>query len=127
MTQTNAASPAENAFDSELVTFLHTIANSFVKWDLIRFFNDNPHAVDPAETIARFSTRDVREVERQLDELVAAGALSVRLVAGIKAYMLTPDAGMRAMIHRFIQTCDDKPTRLQAIRYVLELTAQPRR
>jgi len=124
MTTISTASQTEDHLDPDIVTFLETIADSLVKWDLIRFFNDNPHAIDPAQTIAHFSSRETRDVERQLDALVDAGALNIRLVSGTKAYMLTTDAQMRARIQRFLQACDDKQVRLQAIRYVIRLTTQ---
>ena len=117
----NAPSQPNEGIEPEMVTFLETIADSFIKWDLIRFFNDNPHAVDPAETVARFISRDLQDVETQLDALVDAGVLNIRLVSRVKAYGLTNDATMRDRIARFLQACDDKIFRLKAIRYVIHL------
>ena len=34
--------------DPELLNFLRTRVNSFVKWDLIRFFGENPYPTDTA-------------------------------------------------------------------------------
>jgi len=44
--------------DPELLTFLKGTVNTFVKWDLVRFFHENPHTTDTAENIARYAGRD---------------------------------------------------------------------
>ena len=58
--------------DPKMIEFLHDKVNSFVKWDLIRFFHDNPHAADTAENIARYTGRDILAISDELAELVVA-------------------------------------------------------
>ncbi|MFN8528984.1 MAG: hypothetical protein U0670_10260 [Anaerolineae bacterium] len=124
ITQDASSRPADD-IDPELLTFVEQVADSFVKWDLIRFFNDNPHAVDPAEVIAHYSSREVREVEKHLDGLVETGVLRARQMnSGITTYSLAPDPAIRALVTRFVQACDDKRFRLVAIRFVIELAAR---
>ena len=41
--------------DPQMLEFLQTKVNSFVKWDLVHFFHDNPHTTDTAENIARWT------------------------------------------------------------------------
>ncbi|MDX2163176.1 MAG: hypothetical protein SF162_17800 [bacterium] len=122
----DAASRLGDDIDPELLKFVEQVADSFVKWDLIRFFNDNPHAVDPAEVIARYSSRDVRDVEMQLDELVESKVLRVRPMAGVKAYALAAENDVRRLVTRFVQACDDKRFRLVAIRFVIDLASRRR-
>jgi hypothetical protein len=47
----------------QLLEFLKTKVNSFVKWDLVRFFHENPNTTDTAENIARYAGRDVATIE----------------------------------------------------------------
>lgn len=44
--------------DSRLLDFIRTRVNSFIKWDLVRFFHDNPHTTDTTENIARYTGRE---------------------------------------------------------------------
>ena len=48
-----------NDIDPRLLELIHTRINSFIKWDLVRFFHDNPHTADTADSIARYTGRDV--------------------------------------------------------------------
>ncbi len=107
--------------DTELISFVRQVANSFVKWDLIRFFNENPHAVEHAEILARYISREVRDIEPDIEGLLESAILRVRVVSGVKAYSLTTDAATRALVSRFVQACDDKRFRLVAIQHVMQI------
>ncbi len=121
ITQDASSRSQSDGVDTELIAFVQQIANSFVKWDLIRFFNENPHAVEHAEVLARYSSRETRDVEPQLEALVENGILRSRMVSGVKAFTLTPDQGTRAIVSRFVQACDDKQFRLIAIQHVMQI------
>ncbi len=99
--------------------FLQTKVDSFVKWDLLRFFHDNPHARDTAENIARYMGRDVRTFERELDELVQSGVLQVQDMSGLVIYALVDDDTIRSMVHQFMEACHDRRFRVEAIHYVI--------
>jgi hypothetical protein len=86
---------------------------------LVRFFHDNPHAADTAESIARFTGRDVRTIEDELGGLVAASVLQQREVSGVKIYTLAQDPAMRELINRFVLACDDRQFRVKAIYHVI--------
>ena len=62
--------------DPELLEFLRTKVNSFVKWDLIRFFHENPHTTDTATNIARYAGRRQETTEQELSELADRGILN---------------------------------------------------
>ncbi len=59
--------------DPRLLELIQTRINSFIKWDLVRFFHDNPHTTDTADSIARYTGRDVRTVEPELLQLARDG------------------------------------------------------
>jgi hypothetical protein len=119
MAQSDATSQLMDDMDPGLLEFLHDKVNSFVKWDLVRFFHDNPHAADTAESIARFTGRDVRTIEDELAGLVAANVLQQRDVSGVKIYTLAQDAAMRELVNRFVLACDDRQFRVKAIYHVI--------
>src|SRR5690348_15453400 len=73
MAATRATTQRED--DTRLLDFVREKVDTFVKWELVRFFHDNPYAADSAENIARFAARDVRTVEKDLQALVRSGVL----------------------------------------------------
>lgn len=111
-TETN---PDINWFD-----FLRNKVNSFIKWDLVRFFHDNPHTRDTAERIAEYTGRDRRTIERELEGLVESDVLrAADLQPGVRVYQLTDDATMRKLIKEFIDACHDRDFRVKAIHHVI--------
>ncbi|MBI5670033.1 MAG: hypothetical protein HZC41_18720 [Chloroflexi bacterium] len=102
-----------------LLRFLRDKVNSFVKWDLVRFFHDNPHAADTAENIARYTGRDVRTIADELKGLVEAGVLEQNEVSGLTIYSLASDETMRGLIREFVRACDDRQFRVKAIYHVI--------
>jgi hypothetical protein len=119
MAQGEMTSQLMDDMDRGLLDFLREKVNSFVKWDLVRFFHDNPHAADTAESIARFTGRDVRTIEDELAGLVDASVLQQREVSGVKIYTLAQEASMQELIHQFVLACDDRQFRVKAIYHVI--------
>jgi hypothetical protein len=119
MAQKSASRAAMDDIDPHLLRFLRDKVNSFVKWDLVRFFHDNPHAADTAENIARYTGRDVRTIADELKGLVDAKVLEQNEVSGLVIYALAPDADMRELINEFVLACDDRQFRVKAIYHVI--------
>jgi len=99
--------------------FLQTKVNSFIKWDLVRFFHDNPHTAETAENIAHFVGRDVRTIQRELDELVSTTLLVMERVTNTTIYRLSDDAETRTTISEFMLACLNRDFRMQAIHHVI--------
>ncbi len=99
--------------------FLRNKVNSFIKWDLVRFFHDNPHTKDTAENIAAYTGRERKLIEREIDELVAARVMRSEVVGGMRLYRLTDDAEMRRLIDGFMEACHDREFRVKAIHHVI--------
>ena len=93
MTQVN--SQLMDDMDPQLLNFLQTTINSFVKWDLIRFFHNNPHAADTAENIAHYVGRDNYAIEDDLTGLVKSGILQYADRPNARVYSLVNDDEMR--------------------------------
>ncbi len=119
MTQTDQTSRLMDEMDPVLLDFLRDKVNSFVKWDMVRFFHDNPHAADTAENIARYTGRDVRTIADELTGLVEAGVLEQADAGGQTIYMLTSERSMRELIDTFVLACDDRMFRVKAIYHVI--------
>ena len=105
--------------DPQLLDFLKNKVNTFVKWDLVRFFHENPNTTDTAENIARYAGRDVSTIEVEMDELVGAGVLDRQRIGDLTVYSLIDNPTMRALVDRFILACDDRQFRVKAIYHII--------
>lgn len=106
----------------EWQAFIEKKVNSFIKWDLIRFFHDNPHMQDTAENIAGYIGRDTKTIVRELDGLVNVEVLLITEQNGEKIYRLTSNMDTRDLIRDFVAACFDRNFRVKAIHHVIHGT-----
>ena len=108
-----------NDMAPELLDFVKSKVNSFIKWDLVRFFHENPHTIDTAAGIARYIGRSAAVVKPELEELVKSGVMSIHFSGEIPSYSLSEDEAMRELIERFISPCEDRHFRVKAVYHII--------
>lgn len=108
--------------DPEVLEFLKTTVNSFIKWDLVIFLFENPHTTDTAENIARYIGRDTDVIQSDLDDLVKSGVLELQTAGNLTVYSLTSDAQIRERIKHFVSASDDRQFRVKAIYHLVRGT-----
>lgn len=105
--------------DPRLLEFLRMKVNSFVKWDLVHFFHNNPHTTDTAENIARYAGRSVETIRSGLAELAQDGVLEESQLGGMTVYSLASDSDIRDMLEQFVKASDDRQFRVKAIYHII--------
>jgi hypothetical protein len=105
--------------DPRLLDFVKTKINSFIKWDLVRFFYENPNTADSAHNIARYAGRNVTAVEPELEDLVNGGVMEKRYMNDLAVYSLAADEEMRKLIDGFILACEDRHFRVKAVYHII--------
>jgi hypothetical protein len=108
----------------QLLEFLQNKVNSFVKWDLIRFFHDNPHTTDTADNIARYAGRGVEAIRTELAELTQDGVLEENQLGDMVVYSLATDPQIRRLLEQFVKASDDRQFRVKAIYHIIRGTRQ---
>jgi hypothetical protein len=108
----------------QLLGFLQRTVNSFVKWDLVRFFHDNPHTTDTADNIARYNGRSVEAIRPELIELTQDGVLEQNQLGDMIVYSLTLDPQIRELLEQFVKASDDRQFRVKAIYHIIRGTRQ---
>ena len=108
-----------NDMDPKLLAFVKTKINSFIKWDLVRFFHENPHTTDTVENIARYAGRSAAAIQPELDELVAAGVMKRQVVGTLPVYRLSDDEVMHALVQEFVAACEDRHFRVKAVYHII--------
>ena len=120
MSAASVSDRTDDAMNPNLFDFLREKVNTFTKWDLVRFFHDNPHAAEIAPNIAGYIGRELAEVEQELANLVKAQVLQVKTVSNVEVYKLGSDPETLQMIREFVRACDDPQFRVRAIHEVIE-------
>jgi DNA-binding transcriptional ArsR family regulator len=110
--------------DPRLLEFLQTKIDSFVKWDLIRFFHDNPYTTDTAENIARYAGRSVDTISQDLAELAETGVLEETKLSDMTVYSLSRDPEVRELLQKFVEASADRQFRVKAIYHIIRGTPQ---
>ncbi|MFN8454360.1 MAG: hypothetical protein U0401_06765 [Anaerolineae bacterium] len=105
--------------DPTLLDFVKTKVNSFIKWDLVRFFYENPHTADTVENIAKYAGRNVDAVRPELEDLVESGIMEKRVLDSTPIYSLATDEAMRALVDQFIVACEDRHFRVKAVYHII--------
>jgi hypothetical protein len=108
--------------DPEVLEFLKTTVNSFIKWDLVIFFFENPHTTDTIDNIARYIGRDAAVINSDLEDLVRSGVLEQHSTGNLTVYSLTKDAQVREKIKHFVSASDDRQFRVKAIYHLIRGT-----
>jgi len=106
--------------DPDLLDFLNQYVDSFIKWDLMRFFFNNPHTIDTVDNIARYAGRNPEAVEQELAELAMRGLLEETHMGTLVVYALSADPEIRDQLARFIQASEDRQFRIRAIYHVIK-------
>jgi hypothetical protein len=106
--------------DPDLLNFVRTKVNSFIKWDLVRFFHENPTIADTVENIARYAGRNASAVEPELEELVESGVMQRHIMDNDTIiYSLVEDLETRLLIDQFILACEDSHFRVKALYHII--------
>ena len=108
-----------NDMSPELLDFIKTKVNSFVKWDMVRFFHENPNTADTVDSIALYAGRNVAVVEPELRELVESGVLTSRRLNQMTIYSLSAEKIVRRLVNEFIAACDDRNFRVKAVYHII--------
>ena len=105
--------------DPTLLNFVKTKVNSFIKWDLVRFFYENPHTADTVENIAKYAGRNANAVKPELEDLVESNIMQKQVLNDTAIYSLSNDDGMRALVDKFILACEDRHFRVKAVYHII--------
>ena len=105
--------------DPVLLDFVKTKVNSFIKWDLVRFFHENPHTADTVDNIAKYAGRNVTAVEPELEELVNSGIMKKSLLGETPIYALETNEEMQVLVDKFILACEDRHFRVKAVYHII--------
>ncbi len=112
--------------DPRIQSFVERYVGSFVAWDLVLFFRDNPYAVGTAESLAQSIGRRSSDLQLPLEKLAEQGILTRENSTGDPAgpiYSYHPPAEYRAEVEDFRSALRDRSARLIIVSQVLRQEA----
>lgn len=102
-----------------ITQFVYDRLNTLTKWEIGRFFNENPYALETADTLMAATHRSADDITPALEQLADCGVLLREERPGIIAYRLSADPHLRALLAEFVSACDDRDFRARLIHDVL--------
>ncbi len=109
-----------NDMDPRLLAFIKKMVNTFIKWDIIKFFHQNPNTTDTAANIARYVGRDFQDVAVAMEELTQDGLLVKKPLKGAAIYRLTNNQVIRRLMEQFVTACRDRHFRVKAVFHIIQ-------
>lgn len=106
--------------EQALLDFTKTRVNSFIKWDLVKFFCNGAQTMDTVEDIARHIGRRLEAVRSEMEALVKDGILEKRMLNEKSIYSLTTNEPIRSLVEQFVLACEDRSFRVKAVEYIIK-------
>ena len=103
----------------EILAFIRRYVTSFVRWDLIKFFCENPHTRDTAGNLAIYIGRQPKRVQAALDSMVKDGLLRRIRRGEMVVYALTNDRGKLALMTRLTEAARERTFRMKLVYHIL--------
>ncbi len=116
-----------NNIDPEVSSFVEEYIDSFITWDLILFFYENPFTVGSPSSIAMSIGRLDSDVLPYLELLVGKKVLTSELQVRESAetiYSYVPDRQFEARVEGFRKSLKDRTSRLMIVSKVLQKEAR---
>lgn len=106
----------EKFLDSALINFVKKNITTFLAWDLLIYFQKNPHKVETDYSLAAKLGRNIADIEKACAELVSKGLL----VKNPYGYCLTEDKQAKEQLDQFTAALESREKRLLLLTYLLK-------
>jgi hypothetical protein len=110
--------------DPRVLSFIRHHVTTFTRWDMIRFFHENPHTQDTAENLARYVGRSPELIQQEVQEMVAEGILRTFSRGQHTVYLLTDEADTRQLIRDLVEAARDRSFRMKLVYHILRAGGQ---
>jgi len=113
------ASDVMEEMDPELLQFIKEHVVTFIRWDLIRFFHENPYTWDTAENLARYIGRASEEIQAEARQMATEGLLRQTTLRGQTIYALTDDPHWLRLISALVEATREQTFRMKLVYHIL--------
>ncbi len=97
-------SSVNRGVDAETLEFIQKYLTSYTKWEMLKYFAENPTAAETARSFARRLNKDARQISEALKSLARTGIVSNGQGSEDAAYTLTADETQRTILFRIAES-----------------------
>ena len=97
-------SSVNRGVDAETLEFIQKYLTSYTKWEMLKYFAENPTATETARSLARRLNKDVRQITEAFKSLARTGIVGNGQGSEDAAYSLTADESQRAVLFRIAES-----------------------
>jgi len=90
--------------DPETLDFIQKYLTSYTKWEVMKYFAENPASVETPSGFARRTGKDVRQIQEALKSLARTGIISNGHGGENGGYTLTADETQRATLQKIVDS-----------------------
>ena len=90
--------------DTETLGFIQKYLTSYTKWEMLKYFAENPTVAETARGFARRLNKDQRQTGEALKSLARTGIISNGQGSDESAYTLSADEGQRSVLFRIAES-----------------------
>lgn len=103
--------------------FLERHVDSFITWDLLVFFYNNPTAAETGENLASRLGRQESDLLPSLQSMVDNDILKLKKNCSKTVYSYAPDSKLQKKIEEFVEALESRDKRLAVLTHVLQKEA----
>lgn len=93
-------SSVNRGVDAETLDFVQKYLTSYTKWELLKYFAENPTAVESSKGFARRLGKDIRQIGEALKSLSRTGIIGNGSGSETAGYTLTADDAQRSTLQK---------------------------
>lgn len=114
-----------NIEDTEIKDFVEKIVTSFIKWDILNFFQKNPNARVTLKDLVLIIGRNLENTGREIEELIKGKMVEKQNEGNLIFYVFSPDRAIRSLIDNFISYCESgREARLKIVYKILKRNSE---
>ncbi len=113
-------------FDEEIEEFLQRHVNSFIKWEIIRFFHANPETGFTLNELSKIFSRTLKQLRPNIRELSEGGLIKQQKQDGNTVFSFDlsdadlKEKNMKKLVNDFVNLCQTRQGRLRVIYKMLK-------
>ena len=120
----NLMSDIMDEMDPRVLEFIKQHVTTFTRWDILRFFHENPNTQDTAENLARYVGRAPDVISQEAQEMAEEGIFRSIQQGNHTIYLLTNDPDLRLLISDLVEAARDRTFRMKLVYHILRAGGQ---
>ena len=120
----NLMSDIMDEMDPRVLDFIKQHVTTFTRWDMLKFFHENPNTQDSADNLARYVGRSPDVIRQEAQEMAEEGIFRAVKQGRHTVYLLTDNAEVRDLVSSLVEGSHDRSFRMKLVYHILRAGGQ---